>query len=62
LRDAHARAAGEAGVLLAVNSDAHSTRALAYPELGVGQARRAWLTREQILNTRTWPQIKKLLG
>jgi DNA polymerase (family 10) len=62
LRDAHARAAGEAGVLLAVNSDAHSTRALAYPELGVGQARRAWLTKEQILNTRTWPQIKKLLG
>ncbi|MGN6430847.1 MAG: DNA polymerase/3'-5' exonuclease PolX [Gaiellaceae bacterium] len=62
LRDAHARAAGEAGVLLAVNSDAHSTRALAYPELGIGQARRAWLTKEQILNTRTWPQIKKLLG
>jgi DNA polymerase (family X) len=62
LRDAHARAAGEAGVLLAVNSDAHSTRALAYPELGVGQARRAWLTKGQILNTRTWPQIEKLLG
>jgi len=62
LRDAHARAAGEAGVLVAVNSDAHSTRALAYPELGVGQARRAWLTKEQILNTRTWLQIKKLLG
>jgi DNA polymerase (family 10) len=62
LRDAHARAAGEAGVLLAVNSDAHSTRALAYPELGVGQARRAWLTKAQILNTRTWPQIKKFLG
>jgi DNA polymerase (family X) len=62
LRDAHARAAGEAGVLTAVNSDAHSIRALGYPELGVGQARRAWLTKEQILNTRTWPQIKKLLG
>jgi DNA polymerase (family X) len=62
LRDAHARAAGEAGVLLSISSDAHSTRALAYPELGVGQARRAWLTREQVLNTRTWPQIKKLLG
>ncbi len=62
LRDAHARAAGEAGVLLAIDSDAHSTGALAYPELGVGQARRAWLTKEQILNTRTWPQIKKLLG
>jgi DNA polymerase (family X) len=61
LRDAHARAAGEAGVLLSISSDAHSVGALAYPELGVGQARRAWLTKEQILNTRTWPQIKKLL-
>jgi DNA polymerase (family 10) len=62
LRDAHARAAGEAGVLLSISSDAHSTGALAYPELGVGQARRAWLTKEQVLNSRTWPQIKKLLG
>jgi DNA polymerase (family 10) len=62
LRDAHARAAAEAGVLLTISSDAHSTRALAYPELGVGQARRAWMTKEQVLNTRTWPQIKKLLG
>jgi DNA polymerase (family 10) len=62
LRDAHARAAAEAGVLLSINSDAHSTAALAYPELGVGQARRAWMTKEQVLNTRTWPQIKKLLG
>ncbi|HEX6490862.1 MAG TPA: DNA polymerase/3'-5' exonuclease PolX [Gaiellaceae bacterium] len=62
LRDAHARAAAEAGVLLSIDSDAHSTAALAYPELGIGQARRAWLTRDQILNTRTWPQIRRLLG
>ena len=62
LRDAHARAAAEAGVLLSISSDAHSVRALAYPELGVGQARRAWITKEQVLNTRSWPQIKKLLG
>jgi DNA polymerase (family X) len=62
LRDAHARAAAEAGVLLSISSDAHSTGALAYPELGVGQARRAWMTKEQVLNTRTWPQVEKLLG
>jgi hypothetical protein len=30
-------------------------------ELGVGQARRAWLRKQQVLNTRTWPQIAKLL-
>jgi DNA polymerase (family 10) len=62
LRDVHARAAAEAGLKLAVNSDGHSTRALGYVELGIGQARRGWLTKEQVLNTRTWPQIKRLLG
>jgi hypothetical protein len=30
-------------------------------EMGVAQARRAWLTKDQVLNTRTWPQIAKLL-
>jgi DNA polymerase (family 10) len=56
-----ARLAGEAGVPIAVTSDAHRLSALAYVELGVGQARRAWLTKQQVLNTRTWPEIAKLL-
>jgi DNA polymerase (family 10) len=60
LRDAHARYAGEAGVRLVVNSDAHNVDALAYVELGVGQARRAWLTKKQLLNTRTLAQFRKL--
>jgi DNA polymerase (family 10) len=60
LRDVHARLAGEAGVLVPVNTDAHSIGALGFAELGVSQARRAWLTREQVLNTRTWAQIAKL--
>ncbi|MGE5690318.1 MAG: DNA polymerase/3'-5' exonuclease PolX [Pseudomonadota bacterium] len=61
LRDADARAAGAAGVLLPVTSDAHSVRALGYVELGIGQARRAWLTRGQVLNTRPWREIERLL-
>jgi len=61
LRDTHARLAGEAGVKIAVNTDAHELRALQHVEMGVAQARRAWLTKEQVLNTRTWPQIAKLL-
>ena len=61
LRDTHARAAGEAGVPLAVTSDGHRTEALAYVELGVAQARRAWLAKEQVLNTRTWPQLRRLM-
>lgn len=61
MRDVHARMAGEAGVRVPVNSDAHSVAALAYAEFGIGQARRAWLTKEQVLNTRTWPQIARML-
>jgi DNA polymerase (family 10) len=61
LRDTHARLAGEAGVKVAVNTDAHELRALQHVEMGVAQARRAWLTKDQVLNTRTWDQIRKLL-
>src|SRR3989440_4040279 len=61
LRDSHARLAGETGVKIAVNTDAHQLSALQHMEMGVAQARRAWLTKDQVLNTRTWPQIEKLL-
>jgi DNA polymerase (family X) len=60
LRDTHARAAAEAGLKIAITSDAHQISALDYVEFGIGQARRAWLTEDQVLNTRTWPQLKKL--
>jgi DNA polymerase (family X) len=60
LRDTHARMAGEAGIKIAVNTDAHQLSALQHIEMGVAQARRAWLTKEQVLNTRSWSQIKKL--
>ncbi len=57
MRDVHARLAGEAGVRVPVTTDAHSVGALSYAELGVAQARRAWLTKEQILNTRPWREV-----
>jgi DNA polymerase (family 10) len=60
MRDTHARLAGEAGVRIPITTDAHSVGALGYAELGVAQARRAWLTRDQILNTRSWRDVKKL--
>jgi DNA polymerase (family X) len=60
LRDAHARLAGEAGLKLVISSDGHSSKALRYVDLGVAQARRAWLTKDQILNTRSWKAIEKL--
>ena len=61
MRDVHARLAGEAGVAIPVTTDAHSVESLAYAELGIGQARRAWLTKEQVLNTRPWAEIAGLL-
>ncbi|HEX7144020.1 MAG TPA: DNA polymerase/3'-5' exonuclease PolX [Gaiellaceae bacterium] len=60
LRDTHARLAGEAGAKIAVNTDAHQLSALQHMEMGMAQARRAWLTKDQVLNTRTWSQIEKL--
>jgi DNA polymerase (family 10) len=60
LRDVHARAAKEAGVKLTISSDAHSVAAQGYLELGIGQARRGWLRKDDVLNTRTWKQIEKL--
>jgi DNA polymerase (family 10) len=60
LSDVHARAAREAGLKLVVDSDGHQVGALGYVELGVGLARRAWLGRDDVLNTCTWKQIEKL--
>jgi DNA polymerase (family 10) len=59
--DPLARLAGEEGVLVPVTSDAHRVETLAYVELGIGQARRAWLTKKHVLNTRSWAQIEKTL-
>jgi len=60
LRDVHARAAKEAGLKLVLDSDAHEVRSQSYVELAVAQARRGWLTKGDVLNTRTWKQLEKL--
>jgi len=61
LSDVNARLAGESGAKVVVSSDAHQVRALEYVEFGIAQARRAWLTAEQVANTRTWAQLQKLM-
>ncbi len=60
LRDVHARAAKEAGLKLVVSTDAHQLKAQGYLELGVAQARRGWLTKDDVVNTRTLAQLRKL--
>ncbi|HEY6835567.1 MAG TPA: DNA polymerase/3'-5' exonuclease PolX [Gaiellaceae bacterium] len=61
LSDVNARLAGEADVKIVVSSDAHQLKALDYVDFGIAQARRAWLTADQIANTRTWAQLQKLM-
>ena len=61
LDDHHARAAKAAGVKLVISTDAHSTRGLDVMRCGVLQARRAGLEPEDVVNTRTLAQFRKLL-
>jgi DNA polymerase (family 10) len=56
----HAAAAKKAGVKLVISTDAHSTRGFDVMRCGVLQARRAGLEKEDVANTRTLAQLKKL--
>jgi DNA polymerase (family 10) len=49
----HIRAARDAGVVFAIDSDAHSVGDLGNIPYGVGTAQRGWLTAEDVINT--WP-------
>jgi DNA polymerase (family 10) len=60
LNDIHARAAAAAGVPIVINCDAHKPTDFDYRRYGVATARRAWLTKRDIANTRTWKQFAKL--
>ena len=62
LDDARCRMAREEGVLVAVNSDAHSTFDFAHLRFGVGQARRGWLEAKDVLNTRSLKELRPLLA
>jgi DNA polymerase (family X) len=61
LRDTSVRLAVEAGVKLSIDTDAHSVAALDYMRFGVMNARRGWATADDVVNTREWPELRKLL-
>jgi DNA polymerase (family 10) len=60
LSDVHARAAARAGVLILIDSDAHRTATLQNMRWGVATARRAWLRKEDVANTRPWGELARL--
>lgn len=58
LDDKHARRALELGCLLSINTDAHRAENFDFAHFGVGMARRAWASAENVINA--WP-VEKLL-
>ena len=62
LDDVHCRAAKAQGLKTPIGTDAHSTVGLGAMRFGVDQARRGWLEPDDVLNTRPWPQLKRLLA
>jgi DNA polymerase (family X) len=60
LSEAHARAAVRAGVGIVIDSDAHRPQTLQNMRWGVLTARRGWLGRADVANTRPWPQLQRL--
>jgi DNA polymerase (family 10) len=57
LNELNARRAVELGVTVVIDSDAHWTRTLVNMQYGVATARRAWLTAENVANTRPWKEL-----
>jgi DNA polymerase (family 10) len=61
LNDSDCMMAKEMGVKLAISTDAHRLDDLDFMRFGVGQARRGWLEADDVLNTRSWRELKKLM-
>jgi DNA polymerase (family 10) len=61
LHETHCQMAKTEGVLIAINSDAHRTSGLNVLEFGISQARRGWLEKKDVLNTRSLSALIRLL-
>lgn len=56
-----ARQARDRGIMIAVNSDAHHQRDLGLIDYGITNARRGWLRKEDVINTRDWSAVTAYL-
>jgi DNA polymerase (family 10) len=61
LTDTYCQMAKATGVLVAINTDAHSVADFGQLRYGIGQARRGWLEKKDVLNTRPLGEVLKLL-
>jgi len=62
LNDVHCGMAKDLGVSIVINTDAHNIPGLQKMRYGIKQARRGGLTKADVANTRTWNQMKKMIG
>jgi DNA polymerase (family 10) len=62
LTEVHCRMARDEGVLVSINSDAHSTHDFDHLAYGIGQARRGWLEKRHVVNARPLGEVRKLLA
>ena len=60
LLDVHCRMAKDEGVLVSINSDSHSVLEFGNLKYGIGQARRGWLEKRDVLNTRSLAQLRSM--
>jgi DNA polymerase (family 10) len=61
LNDVHLRIARDRGVKIVINTDAHHTAHFEKIKYGVLQARRAWLTSKEVLNTLPEKEFRKAM-
>jgi DNA polymerase (family X) len=61
LSDVHLRMAKQHGVKIVINTDSHHTSHMEKLRYGVTQARRAWLTKDDVLNTRPAPKFAEAM-
>jgi DNA polymerase (family 10) len=58
LNDSHCMLARDEGALVAICSDARSVAEFDFLRFGIGQARRGWLEKKNVLNTKTLVQLR----
>lgn len=58
----HIKAARDAGVKFAIDTDSHAVGALGYLRYGVGQAQRGWLSRDEVINSWDLPRLQGFLA
>jgi DNA polymerase (family X) len=60
INEVNARAASAAGIPIVINCDAHRVRGFEVARYGIATARRAWLTADQVANTKPWASVAAL--